>query len=47
MVSDALVGFENNGLTVTTKNGKVYVSMEEKLLLHQEVLLLTKKERKR
>ncbi len=31
-VSDALVGFENNGLTVTKKNGKVYVSMEEKLL---------------
>lgn len=31
-VSAALVGFENNGLTVTKKNGKVYVSMEEKLL---------------
>ena len=31
-VSDALVGFENNGLTITKKNGKVYVSMEEKLL---------------
>lgn len=31
-VSDALVGFENNGLTVTQKNGKVYVSMEESLL---------------
>lgn len=31
-VSDALLGFENNGLTVTQKNGKVYVSLEEKLL---------------
>jgi chemotaxis protein MotB len=31
-VSDALVGFENNGLTVTQKNGKVYVSMDENLL---------------
>jgi len=31
-VSDALLGFEGNGLTVHTKNGKVYVSMEDKLL---------------
>ena len=31
-VSDALFGFENNGLTVTMKNGKVYVSLDEKLL---------------
>jgi chemotaxis protein MotB len=31
-VSEALLGFENNGLTVTMKNGKVYVSMDEKLL---------------
>jgi chemotaxis protein MotB len=31
-VSDALVGFEGNGLTVTQKNGKIYVSMEENLL---------------
>jgi len=31
-VSDALLGFENNGLTVTMKNGKVYVSLDEKLL---------------
>jgi chemotaxis protein MotB len=31
-VSEALLGFENNGLTVTMKNGKVYVSLEEKLL---------------
>ncbi|MBN2812790.1 MAG: OmpA family protein [Bacteroidales bacterium] len=31
-VSDALLGFENQGLTITQKNGKVYVSLEEKLL---------------
>lgn len=31
-VSDALLGFENNGLTVTLKNGKVYISLDEKLL---------------
>ena len=31
-VSEALLGFENNGLTVTMKNGKVYISLDEKLL---------------
>lgn len=31
-VSNALSGFENNGLTITRKNGQVYVSMDEKLL---------------
>jgi chemotaxis protein MotB len=31
-VSEALLGFENNGLTVTMKDGKVYVSLDEKLL---------------
>ncbi len=31
-VSDALLGFEGKGLTVVQKNGKVYVSMEDKLL---------------
>lgn len=31
-VSKALLGFENNGLTVTRKEGKIYVSLEEKLL---------------
>lgn len=31
-VSSALLGFENNGLTVNVKNGKVYVSLDEKLL---------------
>jgi chemotaxis protein MotB len=31
-VSDALVGLENNGLTVSIRQGKVYVSLDEKLL---------------
>lgn len=31
-VLDALLGFNNQGLTVTQKNGKVYVSLDEKLL---------------
>ncbi len=31
-VSDALVGFEGDGLTVEQRNGRVYVSMEAKLL---------------
>jgi chemotaxis protein MotB len=31
-VSDALLGFEKEGLTVQVRNGKVYVSLEEKLL---------------
>ena len=31
-VQKALLGFENNGLTIEQKNGKVYVSMEENLL---------------
>ncbi len=31
-VKDALLGFENNGLTIQQKNGKVYVSMDESLL---------------
>jgi chemotaxis protein MotB len=31
-VADALLGFEGQGLSVTRKNGKVYVSMEEQLL---------------
>jgi chemotaxis protein MotB len=31
-VSEALLGFENNGLTVTMRDGKVYVSLDEKLL---------------
>lgn len=31
-LSDALGAFENKGLTITQKNGKIYVSMEETLL---------------
>ena len=31
-VSAALVGLENNGLTVSVRHGKVYVSLDEKLL---------------
>lgn len=31
-VSNALLGFENNGLTIEIRNGKVYVSLEESLL---------------
>jgi chemotaxis protein MotB len=31
-VSNALLGFEGQGLTVTQRNGKVYVSLDEKLL---------------
>jgi chemotaxis protein MotB len=31
-VSEALLGFENKGLTVAVKDGKVYVSLDEKLL---------------
>jgi chemotaxis protein MotB len=33
-VSAALLGFENQGLTVTKKNGKVYISLDEKLLFN-------------
>ncbi len=32
LIADALVGFKNNELTVTVKDGRVYVSMEEELL---------------
>lgn len=31
-LSDALFNFENKGLTITQKNGKIYVSMDESLL---------------
>lgn len=31
-VTDALLGFENQGLSISQKNGKVYVSLDEKLL---------------
>lgn len=31
-VADALLGFEGKGLTISTRDGNVYVSMEDKLL---------------
>jgi len=31
-ITDALLGFENKGLTIHQRNGKVYVTMDEKLL---------------
>ena len=31
-ISSALLGFEGDGLTITQKNGKVYISLEEQLL---------------
>jgi chemotaxis protein MotB len=31
-VADALRAYENNGLTIINKNGKIYVSLDEKLL---------------
>ncbi len=31
-ITDALLGFENKGLTIQQRNGKVYVTMDEKLL---------------
>lgn len=33
-IQKALLGFQNQGLTVETRNGKVYVSMDEKLLFN-------------
>ncbi|MHB8260076.1 MAG: OmpA/MotB family protein [Bacteroidia bacterium] len=32
ILSDALFNFENKGLTITQRNGKIYVSMDESLL---------------
>lgn len=42
-VSDALLGFQNNGLTVNEKNGRVYVSMEERLLFASGSTIIEKK----
>ena len=42
-VTDALLGFENNGLTVTQKNGKVYVSLDEQLLFASGSTVVEKK----
>lgn len=42
-VSDALLGFENSGLSVHIKNGKVYVSLEENLLFQTGSTKIDKK----
>ena len=42
-VSDALMGFENQGLTVTQKNGKVYVSLDEQLLFRSGSTIVDQK----
>lgn len=42
-LSDALFGFEGKGLTITQKNGKVYVSMEENLLFASGSIIVEQK----
>lgn len=42
-VSSALVGFEGEGLTVEQRNGKVYVSLDEKLLFKSGSFTVDKK----
>jgi chemotaxis protein MotB len=42
-VSSALLGFEGKGLTVNTKNGKVYVSLEESLLFATSSIVVDEK----
>ncbi|MEO5569311.1 MAG: OmpA family protein [Bacteroidia bacterium] len=42
-VSKALTGFTGSGLTVTMKNGKVYVSLEEQLLFQTGSTVVDKK----
>ena len=42
-VSKALLGFENNGLTIEKKNGMVYVSLEERLLFASGSTVVDKK----
>lgn len=42
-IQKALLGFANQGLTVETRNGKVYVSMEEKLLFKSGSILVDPK----
>jgi len=43
VVSNALLGFKENGLTVSVKNGKVYVSLEERLLFQSGSTVVDKK----
>lgn len=42
-MADALVGFNSNELTVSTKNGKVYVSLAEQLLFPSGSAVVNKK----
>ena len=42
-VSKALMGYENNGLTVFQKGGRVYVSMDEQLLFASGSTMIEKK----
>jgi len=42
-VSKALLGFENNGLTIEQRNGMVYVSLEEQLLFASGSTVVDKK----
>ena len=42
-VSNALMGYENNGLSVYQKEGRVYVSMEEQLLFASGSTVIEKK----
>lgn len=45
-ISEALLGFENKGLTITHKNGKVYVSLENELLFTSGSYVVGKKGKK-
>lgn len=45
-ISAALLGFENKGLTITHKNGKVYVSLENELLFSSGSYVVGKKGKK-
>ncbi|MBL0340198.1 MAG: hypothetical protein IPP71_04320 [Bacteroidetes bacterium] len=42
-VTKALLGFNNNGLTIEQKNGKVYVSLEEQLLFSSGSIIVDPK----
>ena len=42
-VNKALLGFKDNGLSVSVKNGKVYVSLEERLLFQTGSTVVDKK----
>ena len=42
-VTDALLGFTGNGLTVEQRNGKVYVSLEDRLLFATGSIVVDKK----